>query len=338
MVAGEALMDILVEPSGDVTALPGGAPFNVARTIARLGGDCQFLGRLSDDGFGRRLRAALEREKVRLSVPVTTSAPTALAIAELDASGTADYRFYLDGTAASRLEPGDIPPGVLRSCDAIALGGLGILIEPTASTLLGLLPGTPPAATVLLDPNCRPRAVSDPVAYRATVGAFLRHCDVVKVSVDDLRFLDPRRDPRRAARGLIARRPVAVLVTDGAAPVVIHTADAERSVPVPEVDVADTVGAGDAFVAAFLSWWSNRALTREHLADADALVQATAAAVQVAAAACTVRGANLPAGFRWSCDDVAAAGQCPAPSARHLPGRSGQRRQRGNQDAATAGP
>ena len=63
-VAGDALMNVLVEPSGKVTALPGGAPFNVARTIARLGAACQFLGRLSDDGFGRRLRMSLEQQHV----------------------------------------------------------------------------------------------------------------------------------------------------------------------------------------------------------------------------------------------------------------------------------
>ena len=118
-VAGEALMDVLVEPSGKVTALPGGAPFNVARTIARLGADCQFLGRLSDDGFGRRLRMSLEQEHVRLAVARATSAPTTLAIAELDDSGSADYRFYLDGTAAAQMEPSDIPPDVWQSSDLV---------------------------------------------------------------------------------------------------------------------------------------------------------------------------------------------------------------------------
>ncbi len=222
-VAGEALMDVLVDPSGKVTALPGGAPFNVARTIARLGGDCQFLGRLSDDSFGRRLRTSLEQQNVRLAVPMTTQAPTTLAIAELDDSGSADYRFYLDGTAASQLEPGDIPPGIFQSCDAIALGGLGILIEPAASSLLGLLAHAPPRTPVLLDPNCRPRAIKDPARYRAAVSVFLDGCDIVKVSADDLRFLDPHRDVRSAGRRLLTRRPTAVLVTDGAAPVLVCT-------------------------------------------------------------------------------------------------------------------
>jgi fructokinase len=299
-VAGEALMDLLIDPSGRVTAVPGGAPFNVARTIARLGGDCRFLGRLSSDGFGQQLRRVLDQQHVHLAVPGGTPAPTTLAVATLDASGSADYRFYLDGTSAGQLEPGDIPGEVLESCDAIALGGLGILVEPVASTLGWLLRQIPAPAIVLVDPNCRPRAVSSPASYRDMVTGFLARADVVKVSADDLRFLCPRTDPQLAARSLLAQGPAAVLVTDGPAPVIVHTADAERSIPVPEVSIADTVGAGDAFVAGFLTWWSDYGLGREELGDADRLAGATAAAVEVAAAACTARGSDLPAGFRWS--------------------------------------
>jgi fructokinase len=299
-VAGEALMDVLVDASGSVTAHPGGAPFNVARTIARLGGECRFLGRLSDDAFGEQLRAALEREGVGIGVPETTLAPTTLAIAQLDESGSADYRFYLEGTAAAQLQPNDIPPDVFAGSDVLALGGLGILIEPTASTLLGLIRRTPPEVTVLLDPNCRPSAIKDPAHYRAAVAEFLDRVDIAKVSVDDLELLDPQADPRDAARTLLALGPAAVLVTDGPAAVTIHTAKTERSVPVPEVDIVDTIGAGDAFVAALLTWWSNHKLNRDDVDNAYALVEATAAAIEVAAAACTVRGANLPDTFAWS--------------------------------------
>jgi fructokinase len=116
---------------------------------------------------------SLEQEHVRLAVARATSAPTTLAIAELDDSGSADYRFYLDGTAAAQLEPSDIPPDVWQSSDAIALGGLGILAEPTASTLLELMPRMPPEVMVLPDPNCRPGAIKDLARYRATVAAFL---------------------------------------------------------------------------------------------------------------------------------------------------------------------
>jgi fructokinase len=76
------------------------------------------------------------------------------------------------------------------------------------------------------------------------------------------------------------------------------TAAGERAVPVPAVQIVDTVGAGDAFVAAFLAGWVQAGLRREDLRDPDALAAVAGEAVQVAAAACTVSGANLPPGFR----------------------------------------
>jgi fructokinase len=306
-VAGEALMDVVVDNSGALTALPGGAPFNVARTIARLGGKCQFLGKLSDDAFGDQLRASLDRAGVTLAVPERTSAPTTLALAKLDETGSADYRFYLDGTAAASLSPDDIPAGVLESSDTLALGGLGIVIEPMASSLLKLVARARSELTVVLDPNCRPGAIGDLTAYRESVRAFLRRADIVKVSVDDLKLLYPGVGPRDGARSLLAAGPSAVLVTDGPAPVAVLTAQAERLVPVPEVDVADTIGAGDAFLAAFLAWWPGHSLSRKDVTDIHALEEATTAAVQVAVAACTVRGSDLPERFDWTVCGAAAA-------------------------------
>jgi len=122
---------------------------------------------------------------------------------------------------------------------------------------------------------------------------------VVKVSVDDLRLLDPLADARSAARRLLELQPAAVLVTDGGGPVTVHTAGAERRVPVPRVDVADTVGAGDAFVAGFLTWWCERGCDRTQAGELDLLTEGVRVAVAVSAATCTTAGAGLPDGFAW---------------------------------------
>ncbi|HET9103517.1 MAG TPA: carbohydrate kinase [Solirubrobacteraceae bacterium] len=298
-VAGEALIDVLIDPSGQISAHPGGAPFNVARTVAALGQPCQFLGRVGGDVFGRRLRAALQERGVTLAVPEPTRAPTTLAVAELDADGVADYRFYLEGTSAGCIGAPDLPPEVLAESQAVAFGGLGLLTEPLSSTLRELLPSVPAAGTVLLDPNCRPHAIDDLESFRATVDGFLAHSDVVKVSVDDLALLDAHHDPRAAARRYLDFRPASVLVTDGGRPVTVHTLGGEQAVPVPSVDLVDTVGAGDAFVAGFLTWWVEQGCTREQAGDLERVTEAARAAVTVAAAACTTAGANLPGAFTW---------------------------------------
>lgn len=292
-VAGEALIDLVVDESGSVTAYPGGGPFNVARISGRLGARCQFLGRLSCDAFGRRLRVQLERAQVGLVVPRPTNAPTTLAVAELDADGVAGYRFHLRGTSAADLRPRDIPAGALDGTMALAFGGLGIVAEPVSTTLVELVRGAPASTTVLLDLNSRPQAIYDPDSYGELVRGLLARADIVKASLEDLEVLGV------TASGLLELGAPAVVVTAGAEPVTLHTARGRRAVAVEPVEVVDTVGAGDAFVAGLLTWWTRGELTRERATDVEALARAATAGVAVARAACTVAGANLPDGWRW---------------------------------------
>jgi fructokinase len=299
-VAGESLMDVLPGEAGQLVAVPGGAPFNVARIAAQIGMQCTFLGRLSDDPFGRRLRGELEAAGVSLALADPVTLPTTLAIAQLDAAGSADYRFYVDGTAAAALEPTDIPDGFLAGVRALALGGLGLVLEPIRSTLLALLATAPPELLVVLDPNCRPRAISDAPAYRATVNTALSRTDVLKVSREDIAFLAPAADPLAYCRETLAHGPKLVLMTDGPAPATLFTHRGTRSIPVPRVRVVDTIGAGDAMVAGLLAWFAQHPDVAPDAAELDLLESAVTAAAQVSAAVCTVRGAHLPENFTFS--------------------------------------
>jgi fructokinase len=291
VVAGEALVDLVIQPHGAVTAALGGGPYNAARTCGRLGVDVAFLGALSSDRFGAQLAAALTECGVDLSLAPRLDAPTTLAAAEIDERGAATYRFYLDGTSAPALV---VAPALPVATTALQVGTLGLVVEPMASTLEAVVDVVPPDVLVMLDPNCRPLVIADRNGYVARLQRVLQRADVVKVSDDDLAFLAPGRRSLDAAVDLLATGPRVVLLTAGADGTFVVTAAGVAHVPAEPVAVVDTIGAGDSFGGGFLAWWARRGLGRRQLDD-DALVRAaTAAATRVAGITCSRRGADPP--------------------------------------------
>jgi fructokinase len=294
VVGGEALIDLLVLPDDQVRATPGGGPYNTARTIARLGVDVAFLGRLSTDRFGRRLATELRRDGVDLGSAVTTDDLTTLAIAEVDADGGATYRFHVEGTSAIGLTADAARAVLARAPAAVHLGTLGLTIEPIASSLTGLALELPATTLLMVDANCRPAAIADPPAYVARLRRVLSRAAIVKASVEDLAYLIPGTPPFDVARHLVATGSGVVLITDGPRPVRIVGTGVDLEVLVPRVAVVDTVGCGDAFGGAFLARWVERGRGRAALRDADALREAATLAVEVAAMTASRAGADPP--------------------------------------------
>ncbi|MEA2282287.1 MAG: fructokinase [Solirubrobacteraceae bacterium] len=294
LIAGEALFDLVLDDSAELAAHPGGGPFNAARTIGRLEQPAAYLGRLSRDRFGSRLRTLLADDGVRLDTVVDTDDPTTLALAELDAQGTATYRFYSRGTSAPGLTPQAALDALPGAVDMLHIGTLGLALEPVATALEAVTERLAGDALVMLDPNCRPGVVEDEEAYRARLWRVLAHTDVVKVSDDDLAWLDPGTPPVDAARALLEPGAAAALLTRGAEGAIVITATDAVSVPAPRVEVVDTIGAGDAFGGGFLASWRREGRSRERLANLDAVVAATEFACLVAARTCERRGASPP--------------------------------------------
>ena len=294
VVGGESLIDLIVRGDGRITPVAGGGPFNTARTIGRLGGDVAFLGRLSRDRFGRGMRDRLAQDGVGASLIVDTDDPTTLALAELDESGAAAYRFYVDGTSAPGLTVADTAAAVMDDTQALHVGTLGLVLTPMADALAGLVAAAPDRLLVMVDPNCRPSIIRDEPGYRARLERVLARADVVKVSTDDVEWLAPGTDHRAWATDLVSRGPRVVLLTAGGGGVAIVTPDGIADIPVPRVEVVDTVGAGDAFGGGFLVSWLERGLGRGDLGDHVAIVACVERAVKVAALTCQRAGAEPP--------------------------------------------
>ena len=299
VVGGEALVDLVIDPDGAVTAKLGGGPFNAARTIGRLGSDVAFLGSLSADRFGSLLHRQLLADGVDDGLVQFTELPTTLAAAELDEHGAATYRFYIAETAAPNLHPLPLTADVR----ILHVGTLGMVLEPMATALEALVGNIDDDVLVMLDPNCRPRVTPDRVGYTARLERLLQRADVVKVSTDDLDFISPH-DHAEGLQMLLAGGAAIVLHTDGGRSVHIHWKTDATEVPVPSVEVVDTIGAGDAFGGAFAAWWDQAGLGRRDLHDHGAVQAAVTAAVEVAAVSCERVGAQPPRraelGDKWN--------------------------------------
>jgi fructokinase len=301
-VAGEALVDFV--PAGRpglFQAAPGGSPANVAVGLARLEVPARMLARIADDLLGHRLRAHLAGNGVDLSRVVRAAEPTSLAIVAVGRDGVVEYDFRVDGTADWQWRDHELDGALDGGVVALHAGSLALTMPPGAEALQRLLARARETATVSYDPNCRPLLMGSPEAVRGRVEALVGLADVVKASADDLAWLLPERPPEQVAEAWLARGPSLVVITLGPAGLVAASRQAGvLRQPGRAVAVVDTVGAGDACMAALLAGLHRRRLLgpdrRAALAAMDATTLAALAdeAVLAAAITCTRPGADPP--------------------------------------------
>lgn len=251
-VAGEALIDLVADPDGRYRPIPGGSPANVAVGLARLGAATHLLARLGTGSFGAVVRAHLQANDVSLEHAVETDDPTTLAVVSLDEHGRAGYDFYAEGTADWGWRDDELPDALPGSTRALVTGSIAAAREPGASALLRMIRREHERGlvSVVLDPNLRPTLLGAHDEVRARWDELIGLADVVKVSDEDLAWLLPGRPPADVAADWAARGPGLVVVTrgpDGA--VGVTSSGTEVAVATPAIEVADTVGAGDAFTS-----------------------------------------------------------------------------------------
>lgn len=300
VVSGEALMDVFAvgdTPTGvALDARIGGSPLNVAIGLARLGQPVGFLGALSSGFLGDRLERALRDEGVRLDATVRVEAPTTLGLVGLDARGVPSYAFYGEG-GADRLLPQSALDRVPAATRALHFGSYAMVVEPVASVQRALVQRLHGRVLVAYDPNVRLNVEPALERWRETLQWMLAYTQVLKISDEDLGLLYPGADPDRIARDWMAAGVGLVVLTRGADGARAWSAAAFVDRPGRRVEVVDTVGAGDTFQAALLTWLAEHDALRPDAPgqlDAPALTAALDFAMRAAAITCARRGADLP--------------------------------------------
>ncbi|RZJ09103.1 MAG: carbohydrate kinase [Acidovorax sp.] len=259
-VAGEALIDLIRRPDGSYLPCLGGALYNLCRALARQGVGTQYLNPLSRDRFGRELAAQLAGDGVQLARPDPVQQVTSLAVVNLNAQGHPDYAFYREGVADRAVSAQGLGDActALPALQLVCTGALALDARDTAIYLPWLAAQRAAGRCVVVDANLRPSVMPDLAAYRATVHAALAHAHIIKASDEDLDHLAvPGTDALDRARNLLAANPQAHLLAltlgaDGAW--LLHRNGtqcfAREAQP---LEVIDTVGAGDSFLAGLLA-------------------------------------------------------------------------------------
>ena len=291
---GEALIDIIIDADGELTSVIGGGELNTARAAARLGVPVTFLGGISRDSLGSRIRRAIEADGMKLALVDSVTEPTTLAIAQIATDRSATYRFLLDDTSVGAVTPQMALNAIPADCALLHVGGIGLTLAPFAHAAVAVVEASPPDRIVMLDPNFRPAIAGESTLFRSSIDALLPRTDILKASTEDLGFMFPDRAPIDSAQALQDEYGCVVLMTDGHGDVWVIAAGGSERCVVPRIDITDTVGAGDAFGGGFAAWWSLSGYGRSELSDIAKLLRATQAGITVAAMNCQRAGANPP--------------------------------------------
>lgn len=259
-IAGEALIDLIRQPDGSYQPCLGGALYNLCRALARQGVDTLYLNPLSRDRFGRELAAQLAADGVHLAQPEPVLQVTSLAVVNLNEHGHPDYAFYREGVADRAVTAAGLTQAcaALSALQVVCTGALALDARDTAIYLPWLQAQRAAGRCVVVDANLRPSVMPDLAAYRTAVFAALAHAHIIKASDEDLDHLAvPGTDALARARHLLSANPQAHLMalTLGAEGAwLLHRSGlaffAKEAQP---LQVVDTVGAGDSFLAGLLA-------------------------------------------------------------------------------------
>ncbi|MCG7210074.1 carbohydrate kinase family protein [Streptomyces arenae] len=249
LVIGEALVDIIAGPDGPQRSHPGGSPANVALGLGRLGHPVRLATRLGRDHFGSLVQKHLEDSGVDLAPGSVVDAATSTATAVLDSAGAANYTFDITWALSKAVEEAlrDGPPAHVHA------GSIATALSPGADQVFSTLHALRASATISYDPNLRPALLRPAEQERERVEQLVAISDVVKASEEDLAWLHPDENPDKTAAHWAQNGPSLVVLTLGAKGARAWWRHGCQDIaPVP-VQVVDTVGAGDAFMAGLTS-------------------------------------------------------------------------------------
>ena len=243
VVVGEALIDVVTAPEG-TSEHPGGSPANVAYGLGRLGVNTGLLTSIGDDERGSAIETHLRNAGVTLLPGSYSRGRTASATATVARDGSASYGFDISW-ALEPVAPAYVPK-ILHT------GSIATFLSPGAGAVKSMLEQAHGHCMVTYDPNIRPALLGSHAEAKSIFEDLVHLTDVVKLSDEDARWLYPRTDLEDTAARILGLGAGLAVITKGSHGSMLATAETRLNIPSVESGVADTIGAGDSYMAALI--------------------------------------------------------------------------------------
>lgn len=275
LVGGENLIDFIQKNDGSgmpcYRAIPGGSPYNVAKALALQGVDTGYLTPISTDTLGDLLVESLPKSGLTLLSP-RSDHPTSLAVVSVS-NGQPAYQFYRENTAERDVSAASLQHAIPQNTKAFYIGSLAITNGPDADAWQkAWMSAHQRGVFTAIDPNIRPAFIPDRTAYLARLETMLKQADLIKLSDEDIAWIAPDLPILDAAQAMFERSTTAMLVLTLGSKGAVGFTKAGRIIvaPAPVVDLKDTVGAGDTFMATLIAKTADHNLLgKASLANAD---------------------------------------------------------------------
>jgi len=295
---GEALIDFISQKDLEFKGFPGGSPYNTSVAVSRLGIPGQYLGRVSNDLFGNQLMDHLEKNRVGTDLVVRTDDSSTLSFVQKQKDGSAEYAFFANLTADKFWKPEELDAVQLpEDTKIIHFGSISMSQEPCGTVLSDFLINRCSGYFLSFDPNMRPSLVPDRDVFLQRFEKLCRVCTVVKLSDEDIEWLYPGEPVETGVKRILDFGTALVALTEGKKGARLITENHSVTSPLFDLPVADTIGAGDTFHGAMLSWFHMKKLfSKEEIRElsSEELTDLGAFANKAAGINCSRHGANPP--------------------------------------------
>ena len=251
-VAGENLIDFIADEKNNYKPFVGGSTLNTALSLGRFKSKVYFFSRISNDYFGRMIEKKLKENHVNISLIQKTKDQTTLAI--VSNKKKPEFNFYSNETAFRNFTKYSLNKNFIKKIKLSHFSSISLALNPSANTFLKMIKEIKKnsKSIISLDPNIRPSIIENKKKYLSKLANFMKLADIIKMSDEDYNYISKKKYDIQIKQWMQLLSIKLFILTRGSKGSILYTRRDKILKKVSKINIVDTVGAGDTFIAGLI--------------------------------------------------------------------------------------